>query len=697
MANLRALLFSFAALGITSYALVSCGGDGHAGNLPQGSGGGGTGGTEAGTGATGGNGGTGGTGAKDGGGGTGGTGASGGTGGTAGDSGTDGGSVPGAPTVKVIFPTAATDPGTDVVVVGAQLDALCTVEKSTLAGALPVDPTTIKIAVLDASKTVVDEFPGTATTNLNEFKASFVLTPIASGKFSVRCTAGDTSTPAKTGTDSISTFVDHGPDITVTTPADGSAYPLTGAVPFVFKVSPALLATTDPEADVDTVKLTVNGVNIPPTPDVSVPNGYKNPIDFNDKTLFPQVPSGSIPVVIEGTNKRTPTAAKRIKSYNFTLDGQGPVITIKSPKNQDIIGGKVPLTFSVVDLGSGVDQKTINVELNQQANLYAATTQWSNTGNDYSFTFDSANVAGSKVQVTVNVTASDKAGNKSSGASVLLYLDNQPPIVDLDPGNVRLKKKSGTNYLCSESFDPLGSLAANDADPYPATVTPFKHFRALVWDKTNTIGGQTVFYYAATDPTSVYLYLQPDGPTVPLLINNDADPECDALNTVVGGKAIPSLQLNAVKPVGSPWYQTDNPSTAPAISGCNLAAETPPSHLCTNNVSDLSVVVEHGGLTAEPVVYGIGQLTGLECTGTGWELSSQLAQATQKEGWFCLAAVAKDKVGNTAISRPLRVCYDDPSTTFQPACALSSTTPPSCTDGCTPPGGFAPYLYPPPP
>jgi hypothetical protein len=211
------------------------------------------------------------------------------------------------------------------------------------------------------------------------------------------------------------------------------------------------------------------------------------------------------------------------------------------------------------------------------------------------------------------------------------------------------------------------------------------------------VSGQTVFYYAKTDPTSVYLYLQPDGPTVPLLINNDSDAECDALNTVVAGQAIPSLQLNPVSPAGSAEYSTDSVSTPPAIPQsptpyCVLVNETPPSKLCSGS-SDMTIVAQHTMTGPEPVVYGIGQMTGLECTGTGWELSSQLSKATQKEGWFCLAAVAKDKVGNAAISPPLRVCYDDPATTYQPPCATSSVTPPSCTDGCTPPAGFGPYIY----
>lgn len=686
MGKMRSRFGGFSWVALTSLASMACGGDDHPGNLPSGSGGtgaGGSGGIAGAAGSTSGGGGSGGT-SGDGGvtGGTGGTGAV---------------NQPGSPKVTVTSPTAATNPSSDTVVVGDQVDVLCTAEKSPLATAKPVDPTTVKIAVLDSKQAVVAEFPGTATKNANEYTSSFVLTTLPNGPMSVRCTAADTSKPAKTGLHSISTFVDHGPDISVVTPLEGSSYPLAGAVPFEFKVTPAPLATGDTEAGVASVGLKVNGVTIPATPDPLVTNGYKVAVDFNDKSLFPQTPAGSLPVVIEGINNRTPAAAKRTKNYNFSVDGQGPVITIKSPKNQDIIGGKVTLSFSVVDPLSGVDQKTINVELNQAANYYTTGTAWTNNKDDYTFQFDSATVVGSKVQMTVNITASDKAGNKSAGASVLLYLDNEPPWVDLDPSNVRTRKKVGAAFQCSDSFDPLGTWAANDLQ----IVTGFKHFRALVFERTNYVSGQTVLYYATTDPKSVYLYLQPDAPTIPLLINNDSDPECDALNTIVGGQTIPSLQLNPVTPAGNARYSSTDPSTAPTTAGADPVCAfgndpVPTTTLCTNS-SDMTVVIKHTMSGTEPVVYGIGQMTGLECTGTGWELSSQLANATQKEGWFCLAAIGKDKVGNTQISPPLRICYDDPATTAHPACAVSSTTPPTCTDGCTAPPRFPATLFPAPP
>jgi hypothetical protein len=646
------------------------------------------------SGGTGGSGGSGGsTGGKD-------AGDGGGLGGVDGGGGTGGTSAL-APDVVVTKPTAATDPSQDEVVVGDTADALCTAKQSSVAGSKPVDPSSVKIALLDGSGAVVDEFPGTPTTNTDEYSASFVLTTIPNGKITFRCTATDIATAPHTGTGTLATFVDHGPLIDVTTPAPSSAYALANVVPFAFTVSPAPLATNDAEAAIASMSVTVNGVSITPVKDPGNANGYKFGVDFNDTTLFPQPPSGNIPVVIKAKDMRTPTAAERIDSYSFALDGAGPVIKVTNPKDQDIIGGQVTLTFSVTDALTAVDKKTVSVELNQVVNLYSATTEWTNTGDNYTFTFDSANVSGSKVQVTINVTASDIAGNKAPGESLIVYLDNYPPTVDLDPGNVRTSKVSGLNTFCSESFDPLGPwdpdpLIGRDAavNDMAIVTQSFVHFRSLVWERTNSVSGQTVYYYSKTDPNSVYLYLQPDGPTVPLLINNDSDPECDAIAKVVGGKALPNLHLNPASPAGKAWYHTNDTSEAPA--GCPWGAdETEPLGLCTNNVSLLSIVIHHTMTGSPPVVYGIGAMTGLECTGSGWELPSQTTQATQKEGWFCLASTATDNVGNVGISAPLRICFDDPSTAYVPPCAISSVTPPTCTDGCTPPPHFAPFIFPP--
>lgn len=619
---------------------------------------------------------------------------------------TDGGAV-GAPVVKVTSPTALNNPTAGTVLVADTVTATCTATRASTPGATNVDAASVKIAVLDAEGQVKTELPGTPTGNSNEYSAMFVVTMIDNGAISFRCRVSDTSTPPKTGSDQISTFIDHGPEVDVTTPAPDSAYPMTGAVPFAFKVTPAPLTAGDPNADVTSVTLAVNGVMIPLVRDPADAMGFKVAVDFNDTTYFPQPPAGYVPIEIRAKDSRKPAPGERVYSYRFALDGAGPVITLTKPKNQDIIGGKVTMEFTVVDALAGVDPKTVSVELNQVAKFYSPTdTNWTANKNNYTYTFDSANVSGSIVQVTVNITASDLAGNKTMGESVVLYLDNVPPTVDLDPPNVRQKRKMGTTIQCSESFDPLGEAASdNDRTSQPGTgaLNLFPTFRALVWDETNFVPGQSVVYIAGTDQTSVYLYLQPDGanpdPKKALLIDTDGDPNhiCDALNTMPEGVPLPNLRLNPVTPTGAAIFDSNDPAAAPdpatpdpqnpQMHECDLASDTNPTPQLCMGVSDLTQVIRHDAAQVEPVVYAIGGLMGLECTGTGWEIASQLTGAAPKKGWFCLAAIASDKVGNKAISPPLRICFDD-GVGPPPACALSSEMGPSCTDGCTAPPGF---------
>jgi hypothetical protein len=103
-----------------------------------------------------------------------------------------------------------------------------------------------------------------------------------------------------------------------------------------------------------------------------------------------------------------------------------------------------------------------------------------------------------------------------------------------------------------------------------------------------------------------------------------------------------------------------------------------PKTLCTNEASDMWQVIEDD-YNKTPVIYGASVTAGLECTGVEWEFTGKL----DKDGWVCFVARALDNVGNVGVSRPLRVCVDDPSVEGTPPCASSSTTPPTCTDGCT--------------
>jgi hypothetical protein len=201
-------------------------------------------------------GGTGGIGASGGLGG-GGTGATAGTSGEAGASGGaagSGGAGPGAPSVRITSPEPVSDPSQDGVLIGDRVTAICSAVAAS--GGRAVSASSVKLELLDEAGAVLEELPGTPG-EPDHYSASFVLTAVPNGPISLRCLASDVSTPPQTATDTISTFVDHGPEIRVTSPAAASVHPLAGAVPFAFEVLPAPLAAGDTRAAVADVKLDV--------------------------------------------------------------------------------------------------------------------------------------------------------------------------------------------------------------------------------------------------------------------------------------------------------------------------------------------------------------------------------------------------------------------------------------------------------
>lgn len=317
-------------------------------------------------------------------------------------------------------------------------------------------------------------------------------------------------------------------------------------------------------------------------------------------------------------------------------------------------------------------------------------------GPKYSLEFDSASPEfGAVVQLPVMITASDKAGNNDGlGASIMLYLDTAAPNVTLDPPNVRERReKSAGVYECSHIFDPLGA-AHSDLSP----TFEMGLLRAMVWEHSNSVLGQTIWHYAGTDDGSVYVYLQPD-PQVPLLIDSNDDGYCDALDTAALDESRSFVRLAPIPVAGASSFTKtgtdadEYPSLV--LAGCSFGSgENPPDKLCHEG-SDLSRVVgqkiwTETSSTWAPVVYGVGPIEGAACTGADWELGA-LAPEDQ-EGWICLAARAEDNAGNVGVSRPLRLCLDRTDTDHPetPACVVDNAPDdaPTCMDGCAIPDWF---------
>ena len=264
------------------------------------------------------------------------------------------------------------------------------------------------------------------------------------------------------------------------------------------------------------------------------------------------------------------------------------------------------------------------------------------------------------------------------------YLDNQPPFVSLQPPDVRLVTPAPNNqHYCSAPFDPLGPKMPENGE----IVASFAFYRAFVWDRTNGKDSQSIFYYAGVDPSSVQLFVQTDNKKG-IVYDKSGDGDCDSIDDAVmllSGQPY----LDPITERGTPI--NDPPSfQKPAPDVSNVSGETCASqsntltYLCTDQVSDMNVVVhqEYAGQSAnDAAVYGYSVATNsVRCTGLDWDISK-----FAKPGWVCLAAMAKDDVGNVGISAPIAVCFYDGQST-KPSCAtddagtISNETPPSCIE-----------------
>jgi hypothetical protein len=581
-----------------------------------------------------------------------------------------------APIVEITSPIAMSDPDDGEVLLEDNVDVLCHATKSTRSGSVGVNAASIKIAMLDKAGKQVKELAGTSTNDVDVYAARFAVANLTSGAVTFRCTASDLSGTPRTGSAQISTFVDRGPDITAPSPKAGLTLPLKGAVKFEFTVAEAPLADGDRGAEVSEVTLTVWGlpVEVAPAPDRD--GVYVGTVDFTDATLFPEAPTGDIPVVMTAANSRKPTSALRTLGYTFKLDGDGPIIKINKPGVNQIVGPTQQyVEFTVADTPSGVDKNTVTVTLNGKPYVFEPPpSPWTEKNGTYTFKFNSSMLNGSIAEATINVHVVDNVGNKAEGQARVVYLDDYAPIVSLDPGLVRVASVDVSKTTCSTLFDPLG-FAVNDGD----TIKKAARFRALVWDLTNVAPGQDIAYYSGPDTGSVRLYVQPDI-SQPLLIDKDGDGKCDHVTTQdKNGVDLVLINLGPVEKGGKLPNSPSDLTAEPAYPGaCSLSTVTPDG-LCSDDASDMTYVVRHPRPGGETLVYARDPIPNdLACTGNTWEVP--LGGHT---GWICLAATASDLAQNEGISHPLRACVSD-------TCA--GLPMPTCTDGCTPPPEFPSQL-----
>ncbi len=590
---------------------------------------------------------------------------------------------PAATTIPSDDADAGTDAGADInvgpVLIDTPVEVRCQASKATAPGAIDIAASSVQLSMKPTGGTTTQKAAGPVSDSVNTYSASFPITDLPSGSVDIACMASDSATPARTNSATISTFIDHGPIISEVLPAASAVLAIKSPGHFEFKVTPKELVPGDIGAQIGTVSLKVTDVTIPIQPDPARPGYYMTDVFFGDATKFPQIASGNIAVEIDAANKRSnpkPAIAKDV--YSVILDGDPPVITILSPPPSNIISSLQVFSFSVTDPLSGVDPRTVVVNLgtadtaNSQYPFSPDDPSWTMTQNGktatFGFLFDRTKFAKTDSQINVSVNASDMVGNQSTSNVVLYYLDDQPPYVSLDPPNVRYLTKNGTQYNCSSPFDPIGSAVPNGN----AIVNSFEFYRAFAEDVTNGKASQNIFYYAGIDPTKVQLFFQSD-PSKGIVYDKDGDGVCDSIVEDVR-LGVQQPHLMPVTEHGSPAYTKNDKWVDPPPVDSSICVVQPsdvnPDHLCAQKVSDMTMVLhqQYAGQAAnDAAVYAVQVQAGLQCTGVDMDISKIV-----QEGWVCVAASATDSVGNTGISAPLALCFDDETTPFIPSCVTGS-------------------------
>jgi hypothetical protein len=594
---------------------------------------------------------------------------------------------PAAPTVELVQPSAAMDPNSDEVLTSSSIVARCKVTRSTKSGSADINKSAVVITLdqpTDATKKITPPVNALAD---DEFEATFDVSTLPNGPLHFTCTAKDLATRPHTGATTLDTLLDLGPKIEFFEPKSKGIYTLKTPVAIQFKVTPQKLSETDTEADVKEVVLSAGGIEIPIQESSTSPGSYQTAVDFDDRVLF-TVPPTAAEIRVIAKNSRTPDAATRQSRLDVGIDGQGPTIVVNLPNYAEVIRASRILKVTVTD-SSGVKPGSLVASFND-GTLIIDTWESGGTPTSFQRSFDTRDPEKFPVdkvtQLTINVTATDMVGNKTT-VGHLLRLDNLPPVLSLDPPMVRVyKKPSATSTVCSEAFDALGA-ATNDF----AQIARASLYRVLVEDQTNTVSGAQASYFAGVDTNKVKLYAQYRAET-PLLVDTNHDGVCDEVYEPTGKEPV-LLNLAALTSRGTGWYTNttnlheigkhDVPKDANGKDVCTADRDsTPaPSGVCPG--CDMTIALDSKLEGRQPAIWALNPSNndGTECEGTTWELASALHDYV---GWVCVVARAEDTIGNIGVSAPLRVCLPGPTvdctnTANAPPCVSTADDETKCT------------------
>jgi len=455
-----------------------------------------------------------------------------------------------------------------------------------------------------------------------------------------------------TGKQSVNFTIDSGPTITITSPAEGGSYRTSLIVEVKVDSGPFDLMGP-PTATVGPVNVMLTAIDDPPTI-------YRGEVKFDyDPNQQPLTGAQLLSVVATNVNGKR-TEAQLV----FIVDDQGPVISGTRPAPGEMVGGIVNIQATIQDNAGVLDASVIAVIGDETGTPLFELPLKPRGAGTYGVLFDTAKLTSCKpwpstdlciVFPTVSFRASDLVGNETV-IGYDFFVDNIPPLADLDPPYVRDTKLDGV-LRCSHAFNPLGvDKYAGDMPNDGKVVPQVFDLRARIEDGGNRAAGLKRPPISLVDPNDTYVYIL-DDTSQALVVDSDGDGSCDAINPLLIPTTEPPTQNNQVLKVrlapvpaqGTSDFPPDGtvPANAPCVSGLD---PEPPEPLCGWDQPTIAITYAFG----QPAIWSVEPINQLRCHGNQFDsLANNIG-----EQWACIAVGTRDQAGNFSVSAPLRVYID---------------------------------------
>jgi hypothetical protein len=521
-----------------------------------------------------------------------------------------------------------------------------------------------------------------------EYAGRIDLSAMPSGPYDLAVTAATRA--GAQGVARVQVQVDAGPKITILSPRARGAYKGSVAIEVLIDAWPFENGTA-PEAFVGNAAVALTAGD--------GPGRYHGLLDLGG--FEPPLIDEQLLRVIARNQRGTRSEAAAI----FFVDEDGPLISQTAPGPGQVIGGVIRISAQVTDRASVLGPSVVAFIGNDTRQGFEIELQPDAPGSGvFSALFDTRKLTACRpapdtglclVWPNLSFRAADVLGNET----VLAYdlaVDNQPPIIDLDPPNLRVTRfdpLAGV-WVCSHAFDPLGACHRLGDMPDDGTgVGQAFDLRARIEDQGNRATGLKLAPIAAVEPSSVVAYVL-DDTSQALAVDIDDDGACDTVNPKLVPTTMPPAQSSEIlavrlvplKPTGEADF-TPDPSLAGGTCpvGTDLASPAP---LCL--AQELTISLGYSAASGpESAIWALEPIDGGWCAGSQFDAHANRIA----DGWACLAVVATDKVGNSSVSHPLRVYIDRSASSLQNRAGLcplppaSAGPPPDCTGRYNPKSG----------